>query len=354
MRNLFQKLYAALSAGEDAVLVTVVASSGSTPRGAGARMLVTRQGRQAGTIGGGAVEYRSEQLGKEILETRTSRMEHFRLHENEVQDLGMICGGDVDVWFHYLPAGDVNARAVCQAVEDLYRKGEQSWLLSEMGGGASGALAVYGEKSGTVGAEIPMDVLGQLSSRATQIQAGARTFYCEQLCRAGRVYIFGGGHVAQSLVPALAAVEFRCMVLEDRPDFARPELFPGVEETRLIQNDNDAVYDGITEDDYICIMTRGHKGDLTVQAHALKTPARYIGVIGSRRKKESVFARLRAMGYTDADLARITTPIGLNIQAETPAEIAVSIAGQLIQVRAQRDTGTRPCNWDKKDGKPKN
>lgn len=154
------------------------------------------------------------------------------------------------------------------------------------------------------------------------------------LVEAGRVFIFGGGHVAQALVPALAAVDFRCVVLEDREDFCRPELFPGVEETRLIQNDDPAAYQDITAEDCVAVMTRGHKDDLTVQAHVLKTPAKYIGVIGSRKKTAAVFAGLKEMGYADADLARITTPIGLDIKSETPAEIAVSIAAQLIQERA--------------------
>ena len=271
--RLFQEMMQRLTRGEDLVLVTVEASSGSTPRGEGAMMLVSARGRVAGTIGGGAVEYRSEQIAKEALAEGRSRVERFRLRPNEVQDLGMICGGDVDVSFRYLAGGDEQVL--------VWARGEE-----------------------------------------------------ERLRPAGKVYIFGGGRVAQALVPALAAIDFRCVVLEDREDFCRPELFPGVEETRLIQNDDPAAYGDITAEDYIAVMTRGHKDDLTVQARALRTPARYIGVIGSRRKTAAVFAKLREMGYTDADLARITTPIGLDIRAETPAEIAVSIAAQLIQIRA--------------------
>jgi xanthine dehydrogenase accessory factor len=263
-----------LAQGESLVLVSVEASSGSTPRGEGAMMLVSAQGRIAGTIGGGAVEYRSEQLAREALAAGRSRVERFQLRPNEVQDLGMICGGDVEVSFRYLAGGDGEAIA---------------WAREEEA----------------------------------------------RLTPSGRVYIFGGGHVAQALVPALAAVDFRCVVLEDREDFCRPELFPGVEETRLIQNGDPAAYAGITAEDYVAVMTRGHKDDLTVQAQALKTPAKYIGVIGSRKKTAAVFAKLRDMGYTDADLQRITTPIGLSIKAETPAEIAVSIAAQLIQLRAE-------------------
>ena len=297
MRNLFSALRDALASGQDAVLVTVVASSGSTPRGAGARMVVTGQGRLCGTIGGGAVEYRSQQVAQELLRTGGAHLEHFRLHENQVQDLGMIC---------------------------------------EITGGCGGAMGVYGGKSGVFGLSLPSALTGALGGKPCQLTDGGRTYYCEPLFQAGRVYVFGGGHVSQALVPALTAVDFRCVVLEDRSEFCRPELFPGVEETRLVDNTRLADFVTVEERDYVVVMTRGHKDDQAVQAQMLRTPAHYIGVIGSRRKTAGVFARLREEGFTDADLARITTPIGLDIKAETPAEIAVSIAAQLIQVRAER------------------
>ena len=197
-------------------------------------------------------------------------------------------------------------------------------------------MGVYGGKSGVFGLSLPSALTGALGGKPCQLTDGGRTYYCEPLFRAGRVYVFGGGHVSQALVPALTAVDFRCVVLEDRPEFCRPELFPGVEETRLVDNARLADFVTVDERDYVVVMTRGHKDDQAVQAQMLRTPAHYIGVIGSRRKTAGVFARLREEGFTDADLARITTPIGLDIKAETPAEIAVSIAAQLIQVRAER------------------
>ena len=335
MRNLFQQLGQALEQGSSAVLVTVVASSGSTPRGAGARMLVTDRGRIAGTIGGGAVEFHSEQIAKELILSGSSRSEHVLLHKNQIPDLGMICGGDVHVYFRHLPAYDADVIALTRRVEELFRAGEQTWFITEVTQDRPGDLAVYSSRSGLFGSPIPQAVLDALGSRPLQVSVDGRDYYCEKLIQPGRVFIFGGGHVAQSLVPALAAVDFRCIVLEDREDFCRPELFPGVEETRQIQIDDPAAYQDISENDYVCVMTRGHKDDLLVQAHALKTPARYIGVIGSRRKTEAIFAQLRSMGFTGDDLQRITTPIGLSILAETPAEIAVSVTAQLIQRRAE-------------------
>lgn len=270
--DIFRCLEQILSAGEDAVLVSVEASSGSTPRGAGARMAVTSRGRTAGTVGGGAVEHQCERTALEVLSSRASGEATYSLRPAAEGDLDMICGGEVTVSFRFLPGGEESA----------------AWARRE---------------------------------RA-------------RLLPAGRVYIFGGGHVSQALVPALAAVDFRCVVLEERPEFCRPELFPEAEETRRIDfaRLGDAVE--LTGEDWVIIMTRGHKDDLLIQSQVMRSPARYIGVIGSRQKTAAVTARLREMGFSDRDFARVYAPIGLPIRSETPAEIAVSVAAQLILERA--------------------
>ena len=332
MKKLFELLKETLNGGRDAVLVTVVASSGSTPRGAGARMLVTDAGRVYGTIGGGAVEYRAQQLAEEVLKAKSSRLEHFVLRKNEVQDLGMVCGGDVTVYFHYLSAETDGLTAVVRAAEELFAAGEPGWLVTGLFPG--GGLSLYGAERGLVGADVPANLLGMVGSVPKQAGAEGQTYYIEPLLRGGVVYIFGGGHVAQALVPALTAVDFRCQVIEDREEFCRPELFLGVEKTHLLQVEDFENELSIGPEDYVCIMTRGHKDDTLCEAFALRTPARYIGVIGSRKKTAAVNAQLREQGFTDDDLSRVTTPIGLSIGAQTPAEIAVSIAAQLIQVRA--------------------
>lgn len=346
MKTLFKQLEQTLEQGKDAVLVTVVASSGSTPRGAGARMLVTKEGRIYGTIGGGAVEFKSEQIAADVLKEKNSLTEHFLLRKNDVLDLGMVCGGDVTVYFHYIPEGDADTLALCKEVADCYEVGEQCFLITDITEKGAGTLSLYGMKRGLFEPEVPASVIENLKFKPSQFEADGRLYYSEILIRSGRVYIFGGGHVAQALVPALTAVNFRCVILEDREEFCRPELFPGVEETKLIDNQHIEDYIQVTPEDYICIMTRGHKDDMICEAYAMKTPACYIGVIGSRKKVASVNARLMDMGFTENDLERITTPIGLEILAETPAEIAVSITAQLIHERAKR---TKAAGNFKKD-----
>ena len=337
MKQLFEKLSRAMGEGRDAVLVTIAASSGSTPRGAGARMLVTGAGRECGTIGGGMVEYRALQIAGEVLRTKNSRTEDFILRKSEVQDLGMICGGDVTVDFHYMAGGDEGTAALCRAALAAFGGRERCWLVTDVTPGGPGDLSLYGTGGLLGGSPVPAEVEKALGWRPCRVTAeDGSAYYAETLVRPGRVYIFGGGHVAQALVPVLSGVDFRCVILEDREDFCRPELFPGAEECRLVKMEAIDPGTPVTREDMICVITRGHASDFEAEAFALGTEAGYIGVIGSRKKTAAVNARLLERGFTREDLARVTTPIGLDIRAETPAEIAVSIAAQLILHRAGR------------------
>ena len=336
MRNMLKIMSQLLRNGEDVVLVTVIASSGATPRGAGARMLVSHSGRVCGTIGGGAVEYRSEHIAAQVLEEKCSGERDFSLTKDDVQNLGMICGGAVNVFFRYIPAGDPDTLAIADKAEELFARGEDLWLLSEISDG--GRLGLYTRETGFVGVDAPGWLLSTLSRHPLRTVRDGRDFYAEQINSSGRVYVFGCGHVAQELVPVLSHVGFRCVALDDRPEFAKKELFPSAEEVLLVDFTRISDYVTVTEEDYACVMTRGHAFDAVVQAQMLRTPACYIGVIGSAHKKAGVFQRLRdEYGFTDGDFERITSPIGLDIKAETPAEIAISIAGQMIELRAGRN-----------------
>ncbi len=340
MKKLFETLRCSLSSGEDAVLVTIVASSGSAPRGAGARMLVTPRGRVYGTIGGGAVEYRSEQIAAEILRTKRSRQEKYRLFKNDVADLGMVCGGTVDVYFRYIPAGDADTLSLIDNCGDIFASLEPSWFITEL---TEGGLSVYGRQHGLLGDPVPPEVISALATRPCQCEAGGKVYYCERLLQPGRVYVFGGGHVAQALAPALIAADFPCVVLDDRPDFLRPELFGGAETRRIDPEDISDVIRDFSENDYVCIMTRGHKDDMNIQRQVMRSPVRYIGVIGSAKKQRAVKEKILELGYAESEFEKVVSPIGLDIGAETPAEIAVSITAQLIMVRAGKGTG--PKDW---------
>lgn len=335
MRNLFKLLKQVIEDGEDAVLVTIIASCGSTPRGSGAHMIVTKRGRIYGTIGGGAVEYQCENTAQDVLKEKSSRIMQYILNKNQIQDLGMICGGDVQVFFRYLSLNQKFIVDFCDQVEKMFVNSNQCFIIDEITDNTNYALRLYDKINGVYGADIPEEVIKELKNDSNVIEFNERKFYCEKLIRTGMVYIFGGGHVAQALVPILSTVDFRCTVLEDREDFCKKELFKGVEDTILINNNHVNDYITINENNFVVIMTRGHKDDQLILKQVLKTPAKYIGVIGSKHKSAIVFDNLRKLGFTEEDLKRVTTPIGLDIMGKTPSEIAISITAQLINTRAK-------------------
>ena len=148
-------------------------------------------------------------------------------------------------------------------------------------------------------------------------------------------FIFGAGHVGQAVEPILRYVNFTTKVIDDRPDFANRERFPGADEVIVIDSFLDA-YQGMETDEnsYIIIVTRGHAGDYDVLKQTLSKTTAYIGMIGSRNKVAELYRMLKEDGFRQEDLDRVYSPIGTSIFAETPEEIAISIVGEMIKVRA--------------------
>lgn len=335
MKQLLEIAKAHLEQNDTLALVTVIASSGATPRGAGAHMLVSKNGRLYGTIGGGAVEHRSIEIAKTVITEGTARTHDFSLTREDVQNLGMICGGDVRVFFNVLAPSDDNLRTLLKSAEALFDNTSDLWLVCDVS--ENGTLALYDREHGFVGAPMPAALRDALTRKPQLVTLDEGQYYLEQINSAGVVYVFGCGHVAQELVPVLSHVGFRCIAMDDREEFAQKALFPDADEVLLVDFDRLADFIQVGEEDYACVMTRGHAYDAVIQAQLLCTPACYIGVIGSARKKAGVYQKLREeYGFTDDDFARITSPIGLSIKAETPAEIAISIAAQMIEHRANR------------------
>lgn len=365
MKQLFQAMLRAMDAGENLVLASVVRTAGSTPRGPGAHMLWSASGPLWGTVGGGPGEAQAMALCRQVLQARAGLTRRFLLGvsdrspqfrqpspqmadrspqacqpssevggsqgDSRGQDVGAVCGGEMWVRFQYIACqdaaiGEAAARAVARLEQRL-----PCWLL--LGPLEGGGLWIWDGQTPPPG--VPAADLANLPPRPGLIRAGGGLYLAQSLLPRGQVYIFGGGHVAQALVPVLTGVDFRCTVIEDRPQFASPSLFPAAEEVRLLPLDRWLDRIAVTSWDYLCVMTPGHERDMDCLVQALRTPARYIGMMGSRRKVAFMQASLAQRGFAPADIARIHTPIGLPIQAETPAEIAISIAAQLIQVRAQ-------------------
>ena len=336
MEKLFKQMYDCITHGEDVVLVTIIAHSGSTPRGSGARMVVGKEGRIAGTIGGGAVEYKSQQIAAQVLSEKHSLVKSFKLSPNQVADLGMICGGDVIVYFQFVEGNNASNIALVENIIKLLSRDEDSWIITDITGESVWSMGTYCQSEGVFGlADVSAEtILPMLGNRSIATTLQERKYYSEPLVRAGRVCIFGGGHIAQELVPVLSHIGFKCLVIDDREEFANKKLFPDASSVTVCDFLDISKAVSINPSDYVVIMTRGHQHDYNVLSQALRTEACYIGIIGSKQKMETTTGRLYEEGFNKKDIDRIYTPIGVAIKAESPAEIAISIAGELIYVRA--------------------
>ena len=327
MRELWKKILYALETGQAVELVSILEASGSTPRGAGAVMAVFSSGESAGTIGGGAVEYEAQRAAADLLQRGGADVRRFRFVPGGAAALGWVCGGGGTVQFQFLPGGE---GPCTQAVRDLaaaFSGSRDTWLLRRMEDGRVVEMRTVDHAA----EQVPAGLL----ENGPVYRDG---WFSLPVVRAGKVYIFGGGHVSRALVPVIAAVDFRPVVYDDRPEFVTAEAFPQAEGLLCGPFTELARHITVTPEDYVVIMTRGHQADYEVLAQVLRSGAKYLGCIGSKRKLALCKERLLAAGFTEAEYARLHAPIGLAIGAQTPSEIAVSVAAELIAVRA----GVRP------------
>lgn len=323
MRTICRKIIESIESGNSLVLVTLIEQEGSAPRGVGAQMLVDASGRIAGTIGGGAIEGKAIRMGGELLEKKESAVQDFSLNLSSGTDLGMVCGGSVKAYFAYI---DGDAFAWKEAAEQVLFRFENRLT----------GYVVLDLEQGTVLVRAKEEIDDSVGSGRLEGNLFTLPIPLEE-----RVILFGGGHVAQALVPILAGVGFSCIVFENRPEFADKSLFPAAH--RVLLGDYKRVEDTLTllETDYIVIMTNGHLHDLVLEEQLLRRKFAYIGVMGSHRKIAAVNEKLREAGISEEAISSVHTPIGLDILAVTPAEIAISVAAECIQVRALAGGGRR-------------
>ena len=236
----------------------------------------------------------------------------------------------MEVQFQYLSPADEAVLTVLREMKEACAHSADLWLVRRIEDGRVTAMGTAG-RDAVRHLEAPPENLPDL--------LGPRAVYDGQwfavpVVKAGRTYIFGGGHVSQALVPVLAGLDFRPVVYDDRPEFADPALFPGAEQTLCGSFLELSRHVTVTPDDCVVIMTRGHQADYEVLTQVLRSGARYIGCIGSRKKLALCRDKLLAAGFTEAEYACVHAPIGLAIGAETPAEIAISVAAEMIAGRA--------------------
>ncbi len=301
-----------LAGGGRFVLAAVVARSGSAPRGVGAVMLVRGDGSIHSSVGGGKIEAEAIEAAKALLPSGGWRFLEFDLAGHDAADAGMICGGWTELFLDCATREDLAAFEAARQCEAANGRGYLSFSLAE-----TPRLLTFEDDPGEPGADAERKIV-RLPMHGN-----------------GTVYIFGGGHVGLETALLAERVDFKVVVLDDREEFVNPRRFPGM--TPILLDSFEKLPPlAIDSDSYLVIATRGHLHDFTVLDYALRSRAGYIGMIGSRRKRDLTYARLEEMGHSRESLDAVRSPIGLAIGSETPAEIAVSIVAELIRARAAK------------------
>ena len=314
-------------AGEPFVLVTVVESSGSTPRSSGAKMAVRGDGTIIGTVGGGLAEARACRAGQEMVRSGAADGEAQLMFVDMTQELAansdMICGGGLTMLLELAMAGGECARVYAK-LDGMLRKGTPATLVTRIEDGDSPRVVGHEIAEGRPSGEVPVF-----------IRESDPMVLSEPFVPPASLYIFGAGHVSRFTARVAAMVGFRTVVLDDREEFANRERFPEADEVVVLPTFAGCC-DSFKDDGeaFVVIVTRGHLHDRNVLAEALRTKARYVGMIGSSTKRRQVYESLLSDGFPQADIDRCYSPIGLPLGGRTPEEIAVSIVGELIQVRA--------------------
>jgi xanthine dehydrogenase accessory factor len=329
------------------VLATIVNREGSAPRTAGTRMIIAADGRAIGTIGGGLLEARVVAAAAEVLSSRQPLMIPFDMTQSELAAMDMICGGRIEVLMEFIDPGSP-AAAVFKGWGEVQRDQDHCLFLTVIRF-ADGKVANIDhcllKNDNVFYGNLPfgaatLEALARNNSGAVRLRTvtlGKSLVLIDPILPAETVFLFGAGHVAQPTARLAAFVGFRVRIVDDRSEFASKERFPEAEEIRVVP-DFDSALKGLAIDRnaFVVIVTRGHMHDKTVLMQALRTEAAYIGMIGSRRKRDHIFNALLKQGFGEADLKRVHSPIGMDIGAETPEEIALSIVAELVHARAQR------------------
>lgn len=350
MQDLLRQVLESVAAGRPVAWCRLVETRGSTPQKAGAAMLVFPDGSQGGTLGGGCVEAEVKRRALAILSAGQAEVISFQLDSDYGWDDGLICGGRMQV--HVEPLRDAAELEYFQQLHDLLerRQGccEAIVFDSEKSGLAAPCCYLFdadGEwigtlRGGPVVGEAPDRIREDLPPLASRPRPSAShgVAYLPVLPRC-RLLIVGGGHVGQAVGNMASDLDFDVWVVDDRQEYASRERFPQAQQ--LFTGDINRVLADleITPDTYCLIVTRGHNHDEEALYHLADRGARYVGMIGSKRKIKLIIDDLLAEGIRPEALEAVHAPVGIDIGSQTVAEIAVSILAELI---AHRNRGVVP------------
>jgi xanthine dehydrogenase accessory factor len=353
MRDILEPVLKWWMAGETVGLATVVRTFSSAPREPGAALAVSAGGEVVGSVSGGCVEGAAYELATSVMASGEPVLQRYGISDDDAFSVGLTCGGIIDIFVEPVDKAKFAELAEVAAAVQADEPVAVATVID--GPGQAGARRIIwpagrepAEAKGTLGSgarldqAVDDDARGMLAQGVTGVRRygaeGERRLddlgvFVQCFAPPPRMLVFGAIDFAAAVARAGKFLGYRVTVCDARPVFATAARFPEADE--VITEWPHRYLSRITVDErtVICVLTHDPKFDVPLLEVALRTPAAYIGAMGSRRTHDDRLARLQEAGLTDAELTRLRSPIGLDLGARTPEETAVAIAAELIQLR---------------------
>ncbi len=340
MREILQPMRDWYDQGKKVALATVVEIYGSAPRGLGAKMAVNSESMMTGSVSGGCVEGAVVAEALQVLKTGKPRLLHYGVTQDQAVSVGLACGGTIEVWLEPLSKPEFDR------MEDDLRKDRLAAVVTVLTGGLAGEK-VYaypdGKKLSTLSdpelatvihAMLP-EVLRTQKSQRVNLQSKEETVevFFDILTPSPKLVIVGAVHIAIPLVHYAKILGFHTIVVDPRKGFSNLERFPHADQ--LVQEWPEEFFSTYPWDQgtYLVVISHDDKLDVPALEAACRNEARYIGALGSKKNFANHVRDLKELGVTDEEIARIHSPIGLNIAARGAEEIALAIIGEVVAVR---------------------
>ena len=359
MKEVIQEAVRLLGEAQPCVLATVVRTKGSTPQKPGAKLLVRKDGSGVGTLGGGCVEGDIWFAAKEILRRQGGpEFRDYLLNEDIAARDGLVCGGTMYFFIEplwepreFLPFGE--------EVMGAYQSGNPvavaTVVKADSGRGNMGAKILLREDGSTRGSlgdpeldGLALDAARRVADLGTNEYVTSPSgveLFVEGFTTPPTLVLMGGGHVSKATYALAQLLGYRVYVVDDRPQFANSERFPEAADTIVVPDYTRGLDQvPVNANTFIVIATRGHWFDDLALEAAVRTPAKYVGLLGSRRKTVLIYQRLLQQGVAPKRLRAVRAPIGLAIGALTPEELAVSIMSEIIMFRHGGSGGPMQMN----------
>jgi xanthine dehydrogenase accessory factor len=326
--------------GDRIALATVIAVQRSAPRPPGAKMAVNDRGEIAGSVSGGCVEGAVAEIADGVLKGDPPQLLHFGIADSDAWDVGLPCGGEIDVWVQAYDSGPHPPR-----YEDIARSGGRAAEVTVLEGAAPGAKLLVepdGVHSGSLGSPELDDEALRIADELLWAETSERrdSLFVDVVGPPPRLLVFGAVDIAASLCSVARVCGWRPYVIDPRARFATPDRFPDAVEVIAAWPDKAvAKLGGIDPATSIVVLTHDPKLDDASLLLALHSPARFVGAMGSRRAQAKRRERLVELGVSDEEMARISAPVGLDLGAIAREETALSIMSEIVAARHGRDGG---------------